>query len=91
VNGKRFDSGELVKAEFKHRLPTGFQSFVFNTRRPLFQDVRVREAMGLALDYEWMNRQMFYGAYQRVSGLFGNTDCQASGTPSDDELALLEP
>jgi microcin C transport system substrate-binding protein len=91
VNGKRFDSGELVKTEFKHRLPTGFQSFVFNTRRPLFQDVRVREAIGLALDYEWMNRQMFYGAYQRVSGLFGNTDCQASGAPSDDELALLEP
>lgn len=91
VNGKRFDSGELVKAEFNHRLPTGFQSFVFNTRRPLFQDARVREAIGLALDYEWMNRQMFYGAYQRVVGLFGNTDCQAKGNPTEEELALLEP
>lgn len=91
VNGKRFDSGELVKAEFNHRLPTGFQSFVFNTRRPLFQDARVREAIGLALDYEWMNRQMFYGAYQRVNGLFGNTDCQAKGNPTEEELALLEP
>ena len=91
VNGKRFDSGELVKTEFKHRLPTGFQSFVFNTRRPLFQDVRVREAIGLTLDYEWMNRQLFYGAYQRVVGLFGNTDCQASGMPAQEELALLEP
>ena len=69
VNGRKFDSGELVKAEFKHRLPTGFQSYVLNTRRPKLQDVRVRQALGLALDYEWMNRQMFYGAYQRVQDL----------------------
>ena len=91
VNGKRFDTGELVKAEFKHRLPSGFQSYVINTRRALFKDVRVREALGLALDYEWMNRQMFYNSYQRVNGLFGNTDCGASGAPSPEELALLEP
>ena len=91
VNGKKFDSGELVKGEFTHRLPTGFQSYVLNTRRPLLQDRRVREALGLALDYEWMNRQMFYGAYQRVNGLFGNTDCQAQGLPSAQEKALLEP
>ncbi|MEY4755609.1 MAG: hypothetical protein RJA34_507, partial [Pseudomonadota bacterium] len=91
VSGKRFDSGELVKGEFKHRLPTGFQSYVINTRRPQFQDVRVRQALGLALDYEWMNRQLFYSAYQRVQGLFGNTDCQATGEPSAQELALLAP
>jgi microcin C transport system substrate-binding protein len=91
VNGKKFDSGELVKGEFKHRLPSGFQSYVINTRREKFKDVRVRQALGLAMDYEWMNRQMFYGAYQRVNGLFGNTDCQASGVPGPDELALLEP
>lgn len=91
VNGKRFDSGELVKGEFKHRQPSGFQSYVLNTRRPQFKDVRVREALGLAMDYEWMNRQMFYNAYQRVNGLFGNTDCQASGQPGPEELALLAP
>lgn len=91
VNGKRFDSGELVKGEFRHRLPTGFQSYVLNTRRPPLDDARVREALGLALDYEWMNRQMFYNAYQRVQGLFGNTDCSASGLPGADELALLNP
>ncbi len=90
VTGRKFDSGELVKAEFLHRLPTGFQSYVLNTRRPLLQDVRVRQALGLAMDYEWMNRQMFYGAYVRVQGLFGNTDCQASGDPSPEELALLQ-
>jgi microcin C transport system substrate-binding protein len=91
VNGKRFDTGELVKAEFQHRLPSGFQSYVLNTRRDKFKDVRVREALGLALDYEWMNRQMFYNSYQRVNGLFGNTDCQAKGAPTPEELALLEP
>ena len=91
VNGKKFDSGELIKGEFKHRLPSGFQSYVINTRRDKFKDVRVREALGLAIDYEWMNRQMFYGAYQRVRGLFGNTDCQASGLPGPLELAILEP
>ena len=91
VNGRRFDSGELVKGEFQHRLPTGFQSYVLNTRRAPLNDIRVRQALGLALDYEWMNRQMFYGAYQRVQGLFGNTDCSAQGLPSPAELALLEP
>ena len=90
VTGKRFDSGELVKAELAHRLPTGFQSHVLNTRRPLLQDVRVRQALGLALDYEWMNRQMFYNAYSRVNGLFGNTACQATDEPTPDELALLQ-
>ncbi|MDO5624706.1 MAG: extracellular solute-binding protein [Pseudomonadota bacterium] len=91
VNGKRFDSGELVKGEFQHKLPTGFQSYVLNSRRPLLADARVRQALGLAIDYEWMNRQMFYGSYSRVHGLFGNTSCAASGTPSAQELALMEP
>ena len=91
VTGKKFDSGELVKGEFQHKLPSGFQSYVLNLRRDKFQDPRVREALGLAMDYEWMNRQMFYGAYQRVNGLFGNTACAATGTPSVEELALMEP
>ena len=91
VTGKRFDSGELVKAEFTHRLPAGFQSYILNTRRPPLDDIRVREALALAVDYEWMNRQMFYGAYLRVQSLFGNTDCAASGEPGGAELALLAP
>jgi microcin C transport system substrate-binding protein len=91
LTGRKFDSGELVKGEFSHLLPTGFQSYVLNTRRPQLSDPRVRQALGLAFDFEWMSRQMFYGAYRRVSGLFGNTDCAASGLPSPEELALLEP
>lgn len=91
VDGRKFKTGELVKGEFKHRLPAGFQSYVLNSRHPKLQDPRVREALGLAVDYEWMNRQMFYGSYQRVRGLFMNTDCQADGMPTPEELALLEP
>ena len=91
VTGKRFDNGALAKGQFKHQLPTGFQSYIFNVRRPKFQDVRVREAIGAAMDFNWMSRQMFYGQYQRVNGLFGNTDCAATGMPSPGELALLEP
>ena len=91
VNGKRFDSGVLVKGNFKHRLPSGFQSYVLNTRNDKLKDPRVRQALGLAMDYEWMNRQMFYNSYQRVNGLFGNTDCETKGLPTPEELALMEP
>ena len=91
VNGPKFRSGELVKGEFRHRLPTGFQSYVLNSRRPLLRDVRVRQALGLAIDYEWMNRQMFYQSYTRVLGIFGNTECAASGLPDEAQLALMTP
>ena len=91
INGKRFDTGELVKGEFQHRLPSGFQSYVLNTRVEKLKDVRVRQALGLAMDYEWMNRQMFYNLYTRVNGLFGNTDCQTQGEPGAQEIALMAP
>ena len=91
ATGKRFESGDLTKGVFKHSLPSGFQSYVFNTRLPKFQDVRVRQAIALAHDFNWMSRTLFYGIYKPVNGLFGNTDCAASGVPSAQELALLEP
>jgi microcin C transport system substrate-binding protein len=91
VTGKRFDNGLLTKREFKHRLPTGFQSYVINLRREKFKDVRVREALGLALDFNWLNARMAYRQFERVNGLFGNTDCRATGSPSAQELALMEP
>ena len=91
VTGRKFDSGELVKREYKHRLPTGFQSYVLNTRRGPLKDIRVRQALALAVDFEWMNRQLFYNAYARVQGLFGNTDCEAQGSPDAAERALLAP
>ncbi len=91
VNGPKFKTGELVKGEFAHKLPTGFQSYVLNTRRPFLQDVRVRQALGLAIDFVWMDRQMFYGSYRRVKGLFGNTECAATGLPDAAQQALMAP
>lgn len=89
--GKAFKSGELVKRAFENRNPGDFQGYVFNLRKPMFQDVRVRQAIGLAMDFEWMNRQLFYGIYKRVNGYFPNSEFQATGLPRPDELALLEP
>jgi microcin C transport system substrate-binding protein len=89
--GKQFESGELVKRAFSNRNPGDFQGHIFNLRKPKFQDVRVRKAIGLALDFDWMNRQLFYGLYKRVEGYFPNSDFHAEGSPKPDELALLEP
>src|SRR5690606_19976814 len=74
-----------------HSNGAGMQGFVMNLRRPQFQDVRVRRALDLALDYEWMNRQLFFGAYKRIYSFFNNSPMAATGLPSADELALLEP
>ena len=89
--GRVFDSGELKQRAFENRNPGDFQGYVFNLRKAKFQDVRVRQAIGLAFDFEWMNRQLFYGLYKRVDGYFPNSEFQAQGLPQPDELALLEP
>ncbi|MFH5255835.1 extracellular solute-binding protein [Burkholderia semiarida] len=89
--GKRFDSGELIKREFRQHNGAGMQGFFMNLRRPLFRDVRVRQALDLAFDFEWLNRQLFYSAYTRLNSYFADTDLQATGTPGEGELKLLEP
>ncbi|WP_372828251.1 extracellular solute-binding protein [Polaromonas sp.] len=89
--GKQFDSGDLKKRAFANRNPGDFQGYVFNTRKDKFKDVRVRQAIGLAMDFEWLNRQLFYGIYTRVQGYFPNSEFHAEGLPRPDELALLEP
>jgi microcin C transport system substrate-binding protein len=91
LNGSRIDGGELVKKSFIHKLPDGFYSYVPNLRLPKYQDRRVRMALELALDFEWMNLHLFRGSYTRVKGIFGNTECEANGLPAPDEVALLEP
>jgi microcin C transport system substrate-binding protein len=89
--GRVFDSGIVKKQVFEHRNPGDFQGYVFNLRNPKFQDIRVRQAIALAMDFEWLNRQMFYGLYKRVQGYFPNSEFHAEGLPGSDELALLEP
>ncbi len=90
-SGRAFERGELVKEELRHGNAGDFQGFLFNTRLPKFSDARVREAIGLALDFEWMNRQLFFNAYTRVRGYFVASDFEARGRPGADEVALLEP
>lgn len=71
--------------------PSGAQGWFFNTRRAKFSDPRVREALGCAFDFEWTNKSIMYGLYQRTVSPFQNSDLMAEGMPSPDELALLEP
>lgn len=87
--GVNFDKGYIVKEEIKHAKPANTQAFVFNTQRDMFQDPKVREALTYAMDFEWMNRNMFYNQYTRTRSFFQNTEYEAKGLPSDDELKVL--
>lgn len=83
--------GRLIKEEIPNQNPAGMQGFIFNLRRPLFQDVRVREALSLLFDFEWSNKQLFNGAYIRSRSYFDNSEMAAIGLPDKDQLAILEP
>ncbi len=89
--GRRFDNGELLKQTFPHKNNAGMQGFAFNIRRPLFQDPRVRRALGLALDFEWTNKTLFFSQYTRNNSYFSNSSYAATGLPDAEELKLLEP
>lgn len=89
--GKNFDNGKLKKQAFPFRALIQMQGMIFNTRRPKFQDIRVRKAISLAFDYDWMNRQMFYDQYPRTNSYFENSPFKATGMPSEAELKLLDP
>ena len=88
--GKKFDSGELIRKELATKNAGDFQGFLINTRREKFKDPRVREALGLALDFEWINRRLSYNTLARVNGFFNASDFEAKGKPEGDELAILE-
>ena len=83
--------GRVKKDELQNGAPTPSQGWYFNTRHAKFKDARVREALGLAFDFEWTNRNIMYSAYKRMASWFENTDMKATGKPGDAELALLEP
>jgi microcin C transport system substrate-binding protein len=89
--GPNFEKGLIVKEELPNNNPTGMQAWVFNTRRDLFKDKRVRLALTYAFDFEWTNRTLFYGQYQRTESYFSNSELASKGLPSRAELALLEP
>jgi microcin C transport system substrate-binding protein len=88
--GKNFKNGLLKQVDVPDG-PAQMQGFLINLRRPMFKDVRVRHALALAFDYDWMNRMMFYGQYTRLNSYFDASPFGATGMPSQKELALLEP
>jgi microcin C transport system substrate-binding protein len=82
--------GWLKKEEIRHHSPTGMQAFVYNTRREIFSDPKVREALAYAFDFEWTNRNLFFGQYTRTESYFSNSDLAATGLPKGQELKILE-
>lgn len=84
-------TGRVVKEDIKLKQIEGMQSWAMNIRRDKFKDVRVRQAMNFAFDFEWANTNLFYGQYVRSRSFFNNSEMEASGLPSPAELAILEP
>lgn len=83
--------GRIIKEEIKHKRPQGMQGFIYNIRKPIFQDARVRQALAYAFDFEWSNKQFAYGGYKRTDSFFENSELAATdGTPTGRVLEILE-
>jgi ABC-type oligopeptide transport system substrate-binding subunit len=89
-SGKKFDDGRIIKRKFPQALSEGYQAYQLNLRRPLFSDIRVREALNYSFDWSEFDRRTYH-QYQRTASLFPNSDYAASGMPNAAELAMLEP
>lgn len=83
--------GQVKRYRFRHQNPVPTQSLVFNTRRQPFADIRFRQALSFAYDFEWLNKAMFYGEYQRLNSFFSNSELASQGPPSAQELQILQP
>ena len=83
--------GRLITVVLPDQRPSGAQGYFINTRRDKLKDPRVREALDLVFDFQWSNKKLFYSLYKRTTSYFENSDMKASGKPSPEELALLEP
>ena len=83
--------GRVKKTVLPDDTPSGAQGYFFNLRREKFQDIRVRRAFNLAFDFEWTNKNLFYGSYTRTASFFEASPLKANGPPTADELAILEP
>ncbi|MEL6584423.1 MAG: extracellular solute-binding protein [Pseudomonadota bacterium] len=84
-------SGEVVQSEVPHQRPSGMRGFVFNTRKEIFQDIRVRDALLHAFNFEWINDRLNAGAYPRITSYFSNSQLAYVGAPEGRELELLQP
>lgn len=84
-------TGAVVRENFPHGRPEKVRSFIFNTRREPFNDIRVREALDLLFDFDWINKNLFNGQYKRIESFYPNSQLAATGTPDAQQLAVLNP
>lgn len=83
--------GRAVKLRLDNHLTAGMQAYAYNTRREMFQDAKVRQALAYAFDFEWTNQTLFWGQYKRCDSYFANSELAATDLPGPDELKVLEP
>lgn len=83
--------GKIILQSFRHQLPSTLQGFFFNTRKPIFADKRVREAIFYAFDFEWSNKNLFFNQYERTTHIFHNSPFASSALPQGKELEILLP
>ena len=87
--GPPFDDGFIIKEEIANDVNQGMQGFVFNTRREMFKNPRVRQALAYAFDFEWTNKTLFFDQYTRSKSYFSNSELASSGLPNPAELKIL--
>lgn len=90
-NFKAIKTGQIKTLEIPVVQPVGVHAFVYNTRKPIFQDPLVRQALAYAFDFKWLNKNIFHNAYARQRSFFDNTELASTGLPQGKELELLEP
>lgn len=84
-------NGSIIKQEIANQRPVGMQAFIYNIRKPIFKDAKVREALAYAFDFEWENKQFTFGSYTRTRSYFENSELAAVGLPDAQQLELLTP
>tara|TARA_B100000941_G_scaffold111463_1_gene78191 strand:+ start:9814 stop:11604 length:1791 start_codon:yes stop_codon:yes gene_type:complete len=89
-SGPNFSNGIISKTLLKHENNAGIQGFIFNTRKEIFQNKKVRKAITLAFDFEWSNKNLFYNQYQRCTSYFSNSELSANNSPTIDEINMAE-
>ncbi|WP_062269925.1 extracellular solute-binding protein [Endozoicomonas arenosclerae] len=88
--GKALSQGEIIQEKIPNKT-LGMRAYVFNLRKPLFNDRRVRKAISQAQDFNWINKHLFFGIYEQAYSLFSNSELAATGLPSEKEIKLLSP
>lgn len=91
LKSDKSDQTSFIREERSLHIPAPMKGFIFNTRKDLFKDIRIRQALSFAFDFQWINKNLLYGQYQRTTSFFQNSDLAATGQPTPEEVELLTP